>query len=36
MRLADPKSGVPYGVALAMAALSILPDTEIVRLAAAA
>jgi prepilin peptidase CpaA len=33
MRLADPNSGVPYGVALAFAAISILPDTEIFRLA---
>ncbi|HXJ02959.1 MAG TPA: prepilin peptidase [Micropepsaceae bacterium] len=35
MRLADPQSGVPYGVALAIAALNILPNTEIFRLAAA-
>ena len=35
MRLADRDSGVPYGVALAFAAISILPDTEIFRLAAA-
>jgi prepilin peptidase CpaA len=35
MRLADYQSGVPYGVALAFAAISILPDTEIFRLAAA-
>lgn len=34
MRLADYQSGVPYGVALAFAAISILPDTEIFRLAA--
>lgn len=33
-RLADPASGVPYGVALAIAALAILPDTELFRLAA--
>lgn len=34
LRLADRESGVPYGVALAMAALAVLPDTEIFRLAA--
>jgi prepilin peptidase CpaA len=34
LRLADPQSGVPYGVALSIAALSILPTTEIFRLAA--
>jgi prepilin peptidase CpaA len=34
VRLADPDSGVPYGVALAMAALTLLPDTELFRLAA--
>jgi prepilin peptidase CpaA len=33
MRLADYQSGVPYGVALACAAITILPDTEIFRLA---
>lgn len=33
VRLTDPKSGVPYGVALAIAALTILPNTEIFRLA---
>ena len=32
--LADRKQGVPYGVALAMAALTVLPDTELFRLAA--
>jgi prepilin peptidase CpaA len=35
LRLADPQSGVPYGVALAIAAVNILPDTDIFRLAAA-
>jgi prepilin peptidase CpaA len=35
LHLADPKSGVPYGVALSIAALFILPTTEIFRLAAA-
>jgi prepilin peptidase CpaA len=34
IRLADPKAGVPYGVALAIAALNVLPNTEIFRLAA--
>jgi len=34
LRLADPKSGVPYGVALAAAALAVLPQTELFRLAA--
>jgi prepilin peptidase CpaA len=34
LRLADRESGVPYGVALSIAALSILPNTEIFRLAA--
>jgi prepilin peptidase CpaA len=33
-RLADPNSGVPYGVALAIAALVVLPDTELFRIAA--
>jgi prepilin peptidase CpaA len=33
-RLVDPNSGVPYGVALAIAALVILPDTELFRIAA--
>lgn len=33
--LADPRSGVPYGVALALAALMVLPETELFRLAAA-
>jgi prepilin peptidase CpaA len=27
-RLSDPKAGVPYGVALAIAALLVLPDTQ--------
>jgi prepilin peptidase CpaA len=35
-RLADSTAGVPYGVALAVAALIVLPDTEIFRLAAIA
>jgi prepilin peptidase CpaA len=35
LRLADRDSGVPYGVALAMAAVTVLPDTELFRLAAA-
>ena len=34
VRLADRNSGVPYGVALAMAALVVLPDTELFRIAA--
>ena len=34
VRLADAKAGVPYGIALAIAALGILPDTELFRLAA--
>ena len=34
LRLADREFGVPYGVALALAAISILPNTEIFRLAA--
>lgn len=33
-RLADRNSGVPYGVALAIAALIVLPDTELFRIAA--
>jgi prepilin peptidase CpaA len=33
-RLADPASGVPYGVALALAALHVLPNTDVFRLAA--
>jgi prepilin peptidase CpaA len=33
-RLADRKADVPYGVALAVAALTVLPDTELFRLAA--
>jgi prepilin peptidase CpaA len=33
-RLADPASGVPYGVALALAALHVLPGTDVFRLAA--
>ena len=32
--LADRKQGVPYGVALAMAALTVLPDCDLFRLAA--
>jgi prepilin peptidase CpaA len=32
-RLADPKAGVPYGVAFAAAALIVLPDTELFRAA---
>jgi prepilin peptidase CpaA len=35
VRLADRNSGVPYGVALAIAALVVLPDTELFRIAAA-
>ena len=34
LRLADRDSGVPYGIALAIAALVLLPDTEVFRLAA--
>jgi prepilin peptidase CpaA len=34
MRLANPTSAVPYGVALALAALLVLPDTDVFRLAA--
>jgi len=33
-RLADQAAGVPYGVALSLAALHILPNTEVFRLAA--
>ena len=33
-RLADRQEGVPYGVALAMAALAVLPDTQVFHLAA--
>jgi prepilin peptidase CpaA len=36
LRLADPKAGIPYGVALAAAALIVLPDTELFRLVSAA
>jgi prepilin peptidase CpaA len=32
--LADRKQGVPYGIALAMAALTVLPETDLFRLAA--
>lgn len=35
VHLHDPKSGIPYGVALAAGAFLILPHTEIFRLAAA-
>jgi prepilin peptidase CpaA len=34
VRLADRNSGVPYGVALAIAALVVLPDTELFRMVA--
>jgi prepilin peptidase CpaA len=34
LRLADKHSGVPYGIALAVAALAILPQSELFRLAA--
>ncbi len=34
VRLADQNSGVPYGVAIAIAALAVLPDTELFRIAA--
>jgi prepilin peptidase CpaA len=34
MRLHDSKSGIPYGVALAAAALIVLPHTDVFRLAA--
>ncbi len=33
--LADHRSGVPYGIALSLAALMVLPETELFRLAAA-
>ncbi len=33
-RLANPQAGVPYGVALSLAALLILPDTQVFQLAA--
>ena len=36
LRLHDPKSGIPYGVALAAGAFLLLPHTEIFRLAASA
>jgi prepilin peptidase CpaA len=32
LRLADPKSAVPYGLALVAGALLILPETELFRL----
>jgi len=35
LRLADRDSGVPYGVALALAAIFVLPDTDLIRLASA-
>jgi len=34
LRLHDSKSGIPYGVALAAAALVVLPHTDVFRLAA--
>jgi prepilin peptidase CpaA len=34
-RLADPKAGIPYGVALAAAALMVLPDSELFRIVSA-
>ena len=34
-RLADPEAGVPYGVALALGAVTVLPYTDLFRLAAA-
>lgn len=34
VRLADRDSGVPYGIALAVSALIVLPDTEVFRVAA--
>jgi prepilin peptidase CpaA len=34
-QLADHRSGIPYGVALSLAALMVLPETELFRLAAA-
>jgi prepilin peptidase CpaA len=36
MNLHDPRSGIPYGVALAAGACVLLPHTEIFRLAASA
>jgi prepilin peptidase CpaA len=36
VKLHDPRSGIPYGVALAAGAFILLPSTEIFRLAAAA
>lgn len=33
LRLADPEAGVPYGVALAVAAVMVLPYTDLFRLA---
>ena len=36
LRLHDARSGIPYGVALAIAAFFLLPSTEIFHLAAAA
>jgi prepilin peptidase CpaA len=33
-RLTARDSGIPYGVALALAVLTVLPDTEVFRLAA--
>ena len=35
MRLTDRRSGIPYGVALSAAALSVLPNSDLFRLAAA-
>ena len=32
-RLSEPKEGIPYGVALSLAALVLLPETELFRLA---
>lgn len=34
LRLTDKQSGVPYGIALAVAALAMLPQSELFRLAA--
>jgi len=34
-RLSDHKAGVPYGVALALAALLVLPDTRVFQMASA-
>jgi prepilin peptidase CpaA len=36
VKLHDPRSGIPYGVALVVGAFVLLPSTEIFRLAAAA